>query len=181
MIKLDIGCGPNKKEGFVGVDSIAFPNVDIVLDATLMPWPWEDGSVSEIQTSHYIEHLTAQQRVDFMNEAYRVLAPKGVVTVVCPHWGSCRAYGDPTHQWPPVSEFWFFYLSKDWRNKNAPHTDADHIPNGFSCNFGATWGYGLREDLMLRNEEYRMFAVANYKEVCQDIVGTLTKKEPNEL
>ena len=176
VTKLDFGCGPNKKEGFTGVDSIMFKGVDVVMDVTKSPWPWEDNSIEEAHASHFLEHLTAQERITFVNELYRVLKPDAKCTIIVPHWASCRAYGDPTHQWPPVSEFWFYYLNKEWRANNAPHTDAANIPNGFKVHFEATWGYSLREDLMTRNQEFQQFAVANYKEVCQDIMATIIKR-----
>lgn len=175
-LKLDLGCGPHKRDGFKGVDSINFPGVDYVRDLTQTPWPWKDGSVEEAHTSHFVEHLTASQRVTFCNELYRVLKPGGSCQVITPHWASCRAYGDPTHQWPPISEFWFYYLSRAWRKENAPHTDAEFNPKGFNCDFEATWGYGLRPDLNVRNQEYQQFALANYKEVIADMVATITKK-----
>lgn len=175
VIRLDFGCGPNKREGFQGVDAIAFPGVDHVLDIGTAVWPWADGSVLEAHASHFVEHLTATQRVHFVNELYRVLVPGGTCSIIVPHWASCRAYGDPTHQWPPVSEFWFYYLSREWRTQNAPHTDHAHNPTGFSCHFEAQWGYNLRGDLVVRNQEFQQFALANYKEACQDIVGTLKK------
>lgn len=174
-LKLDLGCGPNKREGFAGVDRLAFKGVDHVVDLTVTPWPWADSSVSEAHTSHFIEHLTAMERVAFVNELYRVLTPGGTCQLVVPHWASCRAYGDPTHQWPPVSEFWFYYLSKQWRAGNAPHTDAEHLSGGFACNFEATWGYNLRPDLALRNQEFQQFALANHKEAITDIIATLKK------
>lgn len=174
--KLDFGSGPNPREGFEGVDAIPFDGkVTHVLDITQTPWPWADASVSEAHASHFIEHLTATQRMAFANELYRVLVPGGTCSIVVPHWASCRAYGDPTHQWPPVSEFWFYYLNKEWRDGNAPHTDAKHLPGGFNCNFGFTYGFNLRADLGVKNQEYVQFALANYKEVAQDLVATLTK------
>lgn len=173
LIKLDFGCGPNKREGFEGVDATAFPNVDHVVDLRKTPWPWADNSVSEAHASHFVEHLTATERVAFCNELYRILVPGGACQIIVPHWNSNRAYGDPTHQWPPVSEMWFYYLNRDWRKQNAPHTDHEHNPNGFDCHFDATWGYNTRPDLNVRNEEFRQFAVANYKEVCMDIISTL--------
>ena len=174
-IKLDFGCGPNKREGFEGVDSIPFIGVDHVLDIAQGDWPWKDSTVSEAHASHFIEHLTAMQRVTFCNELYRVLIPGGTCQIIVPHWASCRAYGDPTHQWPPVSEFWFYYLSKEWRAQNAPHTDGKHIKGGFDCDFNAVWGYNLRPDLAVRNQEFQQFAMQNYKEVLTDTVATLTK------
>lgn len=172
-LKLDFGCGPHKREGFIGVDRIAFAGVDQVVDLTKAPWPWRDNSVGEAVASHFVEHLTAIQRTLFVNELHRVLAPDAKCQVIIPHWASCRAYGDPTHQWPPVSEFWFYYLSRQWRSLNAPHTDKQVWEHGFDCDFNATWGYNMRGDLMVRNQEYQQFAMTNYKEACEDIVATL--------
>lgn len=174
-VKLDFGCGMHPVEGFEGVDVIPFAGVKHVVDLRRAPWPWKDGSVAQAHCSHFVEHLTATERITFANELHRVLVPSGTCTIIVPHWDSCRAYGDPTHQWPPVSEFWCFYLSKEWRAVNAPHTDAAHLPGGFSCNFGSTWGYGLRPDLLVRAREYQQFAIENYKEAAQDLIVTLTR------
>jgi hypothetical protein len=173
LLKLDFGCGPHKREGFRGVDCRQFVGVDDVVDLTVAPWPYADNSVAEAHASHFLEHLDAWQRVLFCNELYRVLVPNGSCQVIVPHWASCRAYGDPTHQWPPVSEFWFYYLSRDWRTGNAPHTDITWNPKGFNCHFDATWGYSMRQDLLVRNQEFQQFALGNYKESAQDTIATL--------
>lgn len=174
-MRLDLGCGKNKKEGFEGVDSIAFEGVDHVVDLTHYPWPWEDGSVEEVHCSHVIEHLPARERIAFANELFRILAPNGKATIIAPHWASCRAYGDMTHCWPPVSEFWFYYLSKSWRAQNCPHDDIEFNPNGYSCDFQATWGYGINPALHTRNQEFQQHAMTWFKEAVTDIHATLTK------
>lgn len=176
-MKLDIGCGTRKQDGFIGVDSIAFEGVDVVADLRER-WPFEDNSVDEIAASHVIEHFTGKERVHLVNEMYRVMKPGAKATITIPHWGSCRAYGDPTHQWPPVSEFWFYYLSKEWRltQGNAPHTDATHWADGFNCDFEATWGYALHPQIQTRNAEYQQFAANFYKEAVQDMQATLTRR-----
>lgn len=175
-IKLDFGCGPNKKAGFLGVDAISFPNVDYVLNVAKDLWPWADNSVSEGHASHFLEHLTATERIHFMNELYRVLKPGATCLIIVPHWASNRAYGDPTHQWPPVSEMAFYYYSREWRAANAPHTDKQFNPSGFDCNFKAVWGYSLRADLPTRNQEFQQYALSNFKEAAQDTILTLTKE-----
>lgn len=175
-IKLDIGCGNKKKEGFIGIDLIPFDGVDHVFNVGTGRWPFEDASVTEAHTSHFIEHLTAIERIHFCNELYRVLSSGGKCTLVTPHWGSARAYGDPTHQWPPIGEFWFLYLSQKWRDENAPHTDVKYWENGYKCDFDCTWGYGMSPVLNGRNEEFKQFAVNFYREAVQDIHATLTKK-----
>lgn len=177
LLKIDLGCGPNKREGFLGVDLIEFEGVDYVFDAGAGSWPFSDNSVDEAHASHFLEHLTSLQRVNFFNELYRVLKPKAQCTIITPHWASSRAYGDPTHQWPPVCEFGYFYLSKKWRAENAPHADAEHSPAGYSCDFDATWGYSLHPSLGVRNEEWQHFAINFYKEAAQDLIATVTKRE----
>jgi len=168
-LKLDLGCGKNKKEGFLGVDIRGFDGVDVVFDLS-QKWPWEEGSVEEVNCSHFVEHLIAPERIHFANELHRVLAKGAKATLIVPSWSSCRAYGDLTHQWPPVSEFWFNYLNKAWREANAPHNDA------YTCDFDFTVGYGMHPQMALRNQEFQMFAFMFYKEAAQDIVATLIKK-----
>jgi SAM-dependent methyltransferase len=172
QLKLDLGCGTRKRDGFVGVDARAFAGVDQVIDLgdTSKPWPWDDASVDEVNASHVVEHFTAEQRIHFVNELYRVLKPGAKALLTVPHWCSQRAYGDLSHQWPPVSEFWFFYLNKEWRAVNAPHNDF------YRCDFEATWGYCMRPDVGIRNQEFQQFAMANYKEACLDTIATLTKR-----
>jgi len=178
-IKLDIGCGSNKKPGFIGCDSIAFPGVDVVTNLN-GPWPWPDNSVEEAHCSHCLEHFTVQERVHFFNELYRVMKLEAKCTMITPHWASCRAYGDPTHKWPPVSEFLWYYLKQDWRMTQAPHTDVKNWPGGFTCNFEVTWGYVLEPNVAARNQEYQQMAIQYYKEACTDMIATLVKKEyPN--
>ena len=201
-MKLDVGCGPNKREGFIGVDQFDMPGVDWVVDLSETVWVikseieglnhidgdaknpvWSmllDASVSEIHASHFVEHLTAEQRVRFVNEAYRVLKPGGTVTIITPHWASNRAYGDFTHQWPPIAEMWYYYLKKEWRDANAPHNDIKWNPGGYSCNFDATWGYSYAPELASRHPDHVQFALANYKEAAQDLYATLTKPKPPE-
>lgn len=175
-IRLDLGCGPNPKPGFIGVDTLPFDGKVAVVHDLRRPWPWADGSVEEAHSSHFLEHLTAWERVHFCNELYRVLKTGSSCQLIVPHWASCRAYGDPSHQWPAVSEFFFYYLSREWRAGNAPHTDVANIPHGFSCDFEVTWGYSLHPSLTVRNAEYQQFAMQFYKEAIQDMSANLRKR-----
>lgn len=169
LVKLDLGCGKSKREGFVGVDCRNFDGVDQVVDLR-KPWPWGEESVSEAHCSHFIEHLTAPERIHFVNELHRVLVPGGTALVITPHWASNRAYGDLTHQWPPVAEMWFYYLDKTWRAANAPHNDF------YTCDFDITWGYGMRPDLQVKNPEYQQYAFQNYKDAVSDMMATMKKR-----
>lgn len=175
-LKIDLGCGPRKKEGFIGCDLIKFKGVDKVFDIGKVKWPFKDSSVDEVYASHFLEHLTAVERIHFVNELQRVLKKGATATIVVPHWCSTRAYGDPTHQWPPVCEMWFYYLDQKWRDENAPHTDVKNWDKGFACNLEASWGYAAHPALLTRNSEYQQFATTFYKEAVQDMQATLTKR-----
>jgi len=175
-MKIDIGCGPNKRQGFLGVDQYGMDGVDVVLDVR-QPWPWENESVDEAYSSHFVEHLTAQERVHFYNELHRVLKPGAKATIVTPHWASNRAYGDPTHQWPPVSEMSLAYLNRKWRDANAPHTDAKWNRDGFRCDFDSSWCYSLHPDIGARKPKHQQLAAQWAKDAVLDMFATLTKTQ----
>lgn len=187
MVKLDIGCGKAKKDGFLGVDSRPFEGVDIVFDIAKKftfansadpskpheryeKWPWEDNSVEEVHCSHMLEHLTAPERIHFANELCRVLVKGGKAAIITPHFASVRAYGDLTHQWPPVVSFWYLYLNAEWRAQNAPHNDE------YTCDFDHGYGFGLHPSVQTRNQEYQNYAVVHLVEGAQDLYVTLTKR-----
>lgn len=173
-LKLDLGCGTRKEAGWTGVDVHKFDGVDEVADLT-QPWPWGDASVSEVRAIHFLEHLTAEERCHFFNELYRVLKPGAKATIITPWWASNRAYGDPTHKWPPVAEMLYHYLDASWRATEAPHTDVKH-GGLISCNFtGITVGYQGHPSLSNRCHEYQVFAIQNYKDAAMDMIATLTK------
>jgi len=168
-LKLDLGCGKNPREGFEGVDVRDFGQ-KYTVDLGNAKWPWKDNTVEEAHCSHMVEHLGPEERIHFVNELWRVLRPGGQCQVITPHWASSRAYGDLTHKWPPVSEFWFYYLRKEWRAVNAPHND------GYTCDFEVTWGHTIHPALAGRNQEYLSDALAWKKEAAQDMIATFTKR-----
>ncbi len=177
-LKIDLGCGPNPRAGYVGVDSIAFPGVtqmNIGSDA----WPWADNSVDEAYCSHTIEHLTnfndKWERVHFFNELYRVLKPDAGCMLIFPHWASSRFYGDPTHK-EPLSEWFHLYLMRDWRAANAPHADIKHNPKGYACNFQTVIQNAENPALATRGADYRQYAVQWYKEAIWDLHCTVIKR-----
>jgi hypothetical protein len=186
LIKLDLGCGPNPREGFVGVDTLNFGK-DSITKCNLgeKHWPFEDNSVSEAQCFHFLEHLTnlndKWERVNFFNELWRVMVPveynagapvKGFCKLVMPHWASNRYYGDPTHK-EPFGEMGICYLDPVWRKANAPHTDSEFSPHMYNCHWAVTYDYNLHPEMAGRNDEYRQFAVKFFKEAATDLVLTL--------
>ena len=181
-IKLNLGCGPHRMEGFLGVDIRKTEAVDVVLNLGRERWPWKDNSVEVAFCSHMVEHLEPEERIHFSNELWRVLVPgewkdgqpyRGFCRVIVPDFSSTRAYGDLTHKWPPVSDMWFYYLSAEWRKSQAPHNDA------YTCDFDVRWIHTLHPELAARNEEYKANAIKWWKNAAMDIDSHWFKKIPN--
>jgi hypothetical protein len=47
---------------------------------------------------------------------------------------------------------------------------------GYTCDFDATWGFGMHPEVASRNQEYQQFAMTFYTEAVQDVVVTLVKR-----
>ena len=57
-LKLDIGCGPNKRAGHYGIDRLQYPGVDRVWDVGEDGLGFlEDGCVDCVYSSHLLEHV----------------------------------------------------------------------------------------------------------------------------
>lgn len=172
LLKLDLGCGEHKREGFTGVDRSKLKGVDQVVDLSKYPWPWKDGSVAEVHCSHFFEHIPGMQRPRFMDELYRILAPAAKVTIIVPYGNSDRAVQDYTHQWPPVVAESFLYFNKEWRTKNG----LTHGDYAMKCDFDFGYGYALDPTIATRSQDVQQFSLRHYKNAASDLQVTLTKK-----
>jgi len=105
-MKLNLGCGFNKYEGYTNVDSAPECAPDIVCNLEETPWPWEDSSVSEIRMEHVLEHLgeTSERYLAIWQELYRVGADGCEIKIVVPHWNHDNFHNDPTHKRPVTPE-----------------------------------------------------------------------------
>lgn len=166
-MKLDIACGQNKLEGYIGIDIANIPGVDIVHDLSSFPWPLDTESVDEIHCSHFIEHT--DDLIKFMNEVNRILKVGGVAKFIAPYYNSIRAWQDPTHK-RAISEMTFSYFNKAWRDENK----LDHY--GIDGDFDFKGQYVLYEDWVNKPEQELAFALKHYTNVVQDIHATLTKR-----
>jgi predicted SAM-dependent methyltransferase len=61
---LDIGCSANKKSGFLGVDYVAGPDVDYVLDITKDRLSFDDSSISQVFSAHCMATRRALTMLD---------------------------------------------------------------------------------------------------------------------
>ncbi len=82
-VRLNLGCGPRPLEGFVNVDLLEGPGVDVVADVG-GSLPFGDGEVELIYASHVLEHLPTAQVPVVLREWRRVLRDGGVVLIGVP-------------------------------------------------------------------------------------------------
>ncbi len=108
-IRLDIGCGANKQQGFLGMDLREVEGVDIVWDLEEFPWPLDDDVCTDVLASHILEHILPRKFFHagggqcVMGEVWRVLKPGGQLHISCPYGVSPGYVQDPTHC-NPISE-----------------------------------------------------------------------------
>ncbi len=94
IIRVDLGCGIHKPEGFIGVDVSAGPGVDIVADLN-QRFPFPDNSVDILRAHDVVEHLS--DRLHTMNEIWRICKPGAQVDIRVPSTDGRGAFQDPTH------------------------------------------------------------------------------------
>jgi hypothetical protein len=123
-VKLNLGCGTNKVDGYVNVDRAHAP--DVVCDLEAFPWPWPDSSIDEIRAHHVLEHLgrTPEAFIGVMKEMYRVCANGAKVEIVVPHPRHDDFLNDPTHV-RPITLNVMALFSKSYNRKWAEDGSAN--------------------------------------------------------
>lgn len=81
-MKLDLGCGKDKIEGFTGVD-LYEPSADIKDDIVTLS-TFKDDSIDEIRAFHILEHMFEKDIKPALASMYRVLKPEGKVHIQVP-------------------------------------------------------------------------------------------------
>ena len=105
-VKVNLGCGSQTPKGWINVDyafgarlaklpilktvnrRLRLVNLqwdhDILIHDLRTSFPWGDGSVDVIYSSHTLEHFTKEHGRLFLKECYRVLKPAGIIRIVVP-------------------------------------------------------------------------------------------------
>lgn len=125
--KLHLGCGRDIKAGWVNLDLIDGPGVDVVAnldDCANTPLPFEDDSFDEILASHLIEHLA--NPLPFMQELHRISKPGAQAVFRVPYGSTDDAFTDPTHVRRYFIQSWgYFSQPLYWRADYGYRGDWD--------------------------------------------------------
>ena len=96
---LILGAGINhvREDHKFAVDILHSPNIDLVHNLDVVPWPLPNDQFIHASAMHVVEHL--QSLITFMNECHRVLKLGGSLYIETPLAGADPdlEFADPTH------------------------------------------------------------------------------------
>jgi predicted SAM-dependent methyltransferase len=81
-LRLHVGAGRARLEGWVNLDRQDLPGVDVVADATR---GLDFTDVEAIYAEHFLEHLRVDHAIDFLVECHRCLMPGGLLRLSTPN------------------------------------------------------------------------------------------------
>lgn len=98
-MKINIGSGGTKIDGFVTCDYDPLANPDYCFNLEEDPFPFEDNSVETVVAHHVLEHL-GEGYFHCLKELYRVCRHGATIDIRVPHFRHEYYYDDPTHRRP---------------------------------------------------------------------------------
>lgn len=123
-MKLNIGSGLTRMEGFTNVDQIQYADergnkyTDIICNIERERLPFNDNSIDEIAIYETLEHL--DNLIFAMNEMWRVLKPDGILKGKVPREGGRGALADPTHKRVFITDTFDYFTGKNRHDSMRP-------------------------------------------------------------
>ena len=114
MKRLNLGCGMDKKKGYINIDRNKGVNPDMVLDLNKLPYPFKTNEIDEIYSSHILEHIK-EEPITVLDEYHRILKPGGKLILRVPHF--TKGFAHPSHRWGfNIMLFEFLNRNMDYYN-----------------------------------------------------------------
>ncbi len=160
-LKIELGCGGAKREGFIGLDWVSAPDVDFVLDLTKDRLPFADKTVDHVFSAHFLEHIPAPNHV--FEEIARVCRDGAKIEFWTPYAFSDAAflYGHLVFlselQWyifccaEPNRDYHLDILGGRWLLRNVHYVvpiqvQKELIDNGFTIDFAIRYFKGVVQE-----------------------------------
>ena len=97
-LRLNLGSYLHPLEGYLNVDRDEnFPDVDLVWDLNLLPWPFPDQAFDEVRAVDILEHLGKLTKEEAVQELARVTKIGGQAIVRVPNVSHPWAIGSIQH------------------------------------------------------------------------------------
>lgn len=98
-MKINIGAGDTKEEGYITIDYDSHSNPDHKLNLEKDRLPFDDNSVELVKAHHILEHL-GEGYFHCIQELYRVCKHGAIIDIRVPHPRHDSFIADPTHRRP---------------------------------------------------------------------------------
>jgi len=96
MKKLNLGCAKKIMKGYVNVDSVKLPGVDVVQDLNKHPWKFKDNEFDEVYAKFILEHL--EDNIKDMEELWRICKNKALIKIWVPYYTSHYTWDGMGHK-----------------------------------------------------------------------------------
>lgn len=96
MININIGCGRDKKSGYVNLDSSLKADPDVICNIEHEKLPFKDNEAKEILAYNVLEQISCPRNfINVMNELWRVCNILGRLMIRVPNAENKYAFQDP--------------------------------------------------------------------------------------
>jgi SAM-dependent methyltransferase len=133
-MKLNLGSGTTKFDGFINVDDDPLTNPDFVVDLELGKLPFETDTVEEIKAHHILEHI-GDGYIPLIQEIYRVCKHGALIDIIVPHHNHEVFYGDPTHKRPITVNGMYLFSKKFCENLNNSPNATSRLAYKYGVDF----------------------------------------------
>ena len=121
--RLNLGCGTELLDGYLNIDKerLFYQDNFMCLSLGNCTLPFENNSIEQVVSSHFLEHLDGEEIQHLIKELYRVCENGAIITFLCPYYKSPTAYR-PFHQQYISETFFDDYKKMDPKKcKSADH------------------------------------------------------------
>jgi len=143
--KLDLGCGIKKQDGYIGIDTGNFkpiyPKDEFIMGNVFKILPSiKSGTVENIYSNQFIEHIPKDKFIPFMNQCWRILKVGGIFECIFPPAITAEGkpngefYADPLHV-NAMLPGTFACFSNEYRKAVFKEYGTDYRGYGIKTNF----------------------------------------------
>ena len=130
-MNLNLGCGRNKKKGYINIDKDPTVSPDLVWDLE-QGLPYDDNTVDSILIVDFLEHV--ENYIKLFNEMYRVCKNGAEIYIIVPY-ALCDAAHDIDHR-----SYWT-------ERKFRQLVDNYYSYSGFTGKMNIRWMTKLNRDI----------------------------------
>lgn len=168
-ININLGAGETLVKGFINVDMVEKPGIDVVWDLEEFPWPFPDNCADLLIASQLVEHINPHKGVfiQFMDEAWRILKVGGQFMISTPYGSSDAYVQDPTHCNPCNQLTWSYFDPMD--DMTGGNLYKNYKPNPWKIIENSWYSNGNMEILLEKRPDdpkYRTPEIINNRTIA---------------